>query len=153
MKSVIAVGIATIAGFSTPVLAGSNSARSSGSAGVARQAESAPAVSPVTAVLDFPARVRSPGLDRAEQVAGAPVAGTRAPLVAEVRVCIVPSGAVSEVKLTGSSGVPAFDRAIVDSAGTWVYSAYQAPAGVRICSAVSVVYRTRPALASRRAHR
>jgi outer membrane biosynthesis protein TonB len=48
---------------------------------------------------------------------------------------------VTEVKLTGSSGRPAFDRAVVDSANTWVYAAYPAPAGVRVCSVVSVVYR------------
>jgi TonB family protein len=150
MKMLIAVGVATITGASAPALAGSNTA-SRGTGGVATQAEPGAPGSPETAYLDFPARVAQPGQGLAHDVAGAFAAAPRAPVVSEIRVCVAPSGAVSEVKLTRSSGVRAFDKAVVDSASGWIYAAYPAPAGIRVCSIVSVVYRVRrvppPALA------
>jgi len=140
----IAVGIATITGAAAPARAGSNTA-SGGTAGVATQADPGAARSPETAYLDFPARVAQPGQGLAHDVAGAFAAAPRAPVVSEIRVCVAPSGAVSQVVLTRSSGVPAFDKAVVASASGWVYAAYPAPAGIRVCSNVSVVYRVRRA--------
>ena len=138
---VVAIAVAAIAGISTPALAGSKSTRSSGSASVAAPVENA--ASPDAATRTFPARLRQPDLSRVRQVAGE-IARTRgASLASNVRLCVVPSGAVSAVKLVKSSGFPAFDMAVLDTASSFIYAAYPAPAGVRTCSVVSIVYRAR----------
>lgn len=130
MKILVAVGIAALAG-----LAGTSSAAL---ADPGEQPGARPA-SPDDGVLGFPARLRS-DLGRAHQI-GSAVARRGAALVAQVLVCVVPSGAVTDVKLMKGSGRRTFDTAVVDSATRWIYAPYPAPAGTRVCSAVSVVYR------------
>jgi hypothetical protein len=146
MKILVAAGIIAVAA-STPAQAGPGSA-SDGSA-VARPA--APGTSPDDAILGFPARLSAPGLDRAHVIANRLPTRRSAALTSKVLVCIVPTGAVTAVKLMKSSGAPSFDNAVLASANRWLYDTFAAPAGTRICTAVSVVYRAPPARMARRA--
>ena len=148
MKILVVAVVVAIAGISTPALAGSNSARrTTGAASVATPPELT--ASPDDGILGFPARLRAPDLGRANQVAktilskARPKAKRRAGLNTEIRLCVFPSGTVTGVELMKSSGAPAFDRAVLTSARAWVYESYLAPANVRICAAISVVYSTR----------
>lgn len=149
MKILVAAVVVAIAGISAPVLAGSNSARRTASAAsVATPPELT--ASPDDGVVGFPARLRAPDLGRANQVAKAilakktrPRAVRRTGLNTQIRLCVFPSGAVTGVGLMKSSGAPAFDQAVLTSARAWVYESYLAPANVRICAAISVVYSTR----------
>jgi TonB family protein len=140
MKVPIATALAVaIAGISAPALAGSNSSHISGTGSVAapepKQSDAA--------ARTFPARRGQPDMSRVRQVGGTIARTAGASLGTQVKLCVVPSGAVTGVKLLRSSGAPAFDMAVLDSAWTWVYAAYPAPAGTRTCTAVSVVYRAR----------
>jgi TonB family protein len=143
---VAAVVVVAIAGISAPVLAGSNSARRTASVATPPELTA----SPDDGIVSFPARLRAPDLGRANQVAKAilskktrPGAKRRSGLNTRIRLCVFPSGAVTGVGLMKSSGAPAFDQAVLSSARAWVYESYLAPANVRICAAISVVYSTR----------
>jgi hypothetical protein len=144
MKILVAAGIIAFAA-STPALAGPGGA----SDGSARPAASG--TSPDDAVLGFPARLSAPGLHRAHVIANRLPTRRSAALTSKVLVCIVPTGAVTAVKLMKSSGAPSFDNAVLASANRWLYDTFAAPAGTRICTAVSVVYRAPPARMARRA--
>jgi len=148
MKILVAAGIVAIAGMTTPAVAWSNSARrGSRTASVASPPELT--ASPDDGVLGFPARLRAPDLGRANQVARAILsrvktrAKRRAGLTTQIRLCVYPTGEVTGVELMKTSGAPSFDRAVLTSARAWVYESYPAPAGLRICAAVSVIFSTR----------
>lgn len=146
MKILVAAVVVAIAGISAPVLAGSNSARRTASVATPPELTA----SPDDGIVGFPARLRAPDLGHANQVAKTILskkAGSkvkrRSGLNTQIRLCVFPSGAVTGVGLMKSSGAPAFDQAVLTSARAWVYESYLAPANVRICAAISVVYSTR----------
>ncbi len=148
MKMLVAAVVVAIAGISASAVAGSNSARrTTSAASVATPPELT--ASPDDGILGFPARLRAPDLGRANQVAKTILskaktkAKRRAGLDTRIRLCVFPSGSVTGVGLMKSSGAPAFDQAVLTSARAWVYESYPAPANVRICAAISVVYSTR----------
>jgi len=148
MNILVAAVVVAIAGISTSAGAGANSARRTTSAAtVATPPEST--ASPDDGILGFPARLRAPDLGRANQVARTILskaktkAKRRAGLAAQIHLCVFPSGEVTGLGLMKSSGAPAFDRAVLTSAQAWVYESYLAPANVRVCAAISVVYSTR----------
>jgi len=136
----IALGLLAI-GASTPALAGSNSSRSGGLARVAAPAE--PSERTATLVRNFPPRLSRPDLDRARLVASTIQITRGVNLTTRLRLCVTPRGSVTAVKLVRTSGAPTFDRAVLDAASRWVYAGFPAPAGTRVCSPVSVVYRAR----------
>jgi TonB family protein len=142
MKMLVAVATLTLAASSTSAFAGSTTR----STGPARAAAPEPEKSSDAAAIRFPARLRAPDLGRAQEVASSVVARRRVALgtlVTRVRLCVAPSGAVTDVKLVKASGAPAFDKAVLENANTWVYASYPAPASVRVCRPVSVLYRPR----------
>jgi TonB family protein len=146
MKILVAAVVVVTAGISAPALAGSNSARRTASVATPPELTA----SPDDGIVGFPARLRAPDLGRANQVASEvmskkarPRAKRRTGLNTQIRLCVFPSGAVTGVELMKTSGAPAFDKAVLTSARAWVYESYPAPANVRICAAISVVYSTR----------
>jgi TonB family protein len=56
---------------------------------------------------------------------------------ADVHVCVAPDGKVAEVALARSSGLTAYDTAVVDGAGRWSYEPF---AGAPRCQTVAVAY-------------
>jgi TonB family protein len=143
MKNLIAAGVAAVAMIGTcgPARAGSNRARSGGLASIEAPAEKD--VSTGEAVRRFPAHLRRPDLGGVRRTGDAIVTRPGARLVTRIRLCVVPSGAVTDISLVASSGAPRFDRAVLATASTWAYAAYPAPAGIRVCTGVSVIYRAR----------
>ncbi|HKE18650.1 MAG TPA: TonB family protein [Kofleriaceae bacterium] len=141
MKNLIAVGVAAVAMIGTcgPARAGSNRARGGGVASIEAPAEKD--VSSGGAVRVFPVRLRGPDLGEAYRIASAIAVGRGARLVTRIHLCVVPSGAVTDVELVRSSGARRFDRAVLADASAWAYAAYPAPPGIRVCTGVSVIFR------------
>lgn len=144
MRMKILVGIGLIAvgivGAGAPAFAGSNSSRTGGSSSVAGPMDVV--ASSALTNRTFPARVRA-DLDRAYQIASARRARRGSTLTTRVRLCVAPSGVVSQVALISGSGVGAFDKALVDTMRGWTYAAYAAPAGIRVCDDLKIIYRHR----------
>jgi TonB family protein len=59
-------------------------------------------------------------------------------ITASVHLCVAPDGKVSDVKLQRSSGMAAYDRAVVDGASAWTYEPFLA--STPRCEDVSVAY-------------
>lgn len=102
------------------------------------RAASAPAAAP-----SFPARRGPAALPGADRLRGRIATEPGGAVTARVRVCVAPSGAVTDVALLASSGLPAFDRAVVDGVAAWTYQPFAAPATVRVCRPLAVAYRAR----------
>lgn len=60
---------------------------------------------------------------------------------ASLRVCIAPGGNVVEATLAEPTGIAALDAAITRDVARWSYEPYAAPATVRVCTPVSLIYR------------
>jgi TonB family protein len=56
---------------------------------------------------------------------------------AEVRVCVEPSGKVASVKLLKSSGMSAYDAAVLSDVAAWDFAA---PSGKTACEDATIVY-------------
>jgi hypothetical protein len=61
-------------------------------------------------------------------------------LTAELRACVAPTGATIDVTLDQSSGVAAFDRAVVHDLATWQYRSFGAPSDLRVCEPITITY-------------
>ncbi len=61
-------------------------------------------------------------------------------VTADLRLCVAPDGSVSNVELNRSSGLPAFDAAVVDGAGSWSYEPFNASDDAPRCQDVAVAY-------------
>ncbi|MBV8758860.1 MAG: hypothetical protein JO257_16345 [Deltaproteobacteria bacterium] len=60
---------------------------------------------------------------------------------ARLRVCIAPGGNVIEATLAEPTGHAQLDAAIARDVAGWTYEPYAAPASVRVCTPVSLIYR------------
>src|SRR4051794_29632636 len=89
----------------------------------------------------FPARLAEPRLPSADRLRVALRGEGVLRATAHVRVCVAPSGAVTEVSLDAPTGVAALDQAIAHDVAGWTYEAYRAPATVRVCTPVEMTYR------------
>ena len=61
--------------------------------------------------------------------------------VAHIALCVAPSGKVASVTLDASSGLPAFDRAMMNDIATWQFAAMPGPATVKTCEQLTISYR------------
>lgn len=102
-----------------------------------------PAPGSVTA-RTFPGRLSSADLLHADLVAKSIRARLSDTLSARIKVCVAPSGVVSQVEMLAGSGVAAFDKLVIAAAHGWAYQAYLAPPAIRVCHITSIVYRAPP---------
>jgi TonB family protein len=85
-------------------------------------------------------RVSPPELDGADRLYRR-IETERAGLAStQVRFCVTPAGSVETVDVIASSGLPEYDRTVVDAVSTWQYAAYAAPAETRVCENLTVAY-------------
>jgi TonB family protein len=82
----------------------------------------------------FPERTSVPRLPTADR------AGVSGRQTASVDLCVAPDGAVTRVAIAKGSGVDALDRAIEADLAAWTYQPYAAPAGLKVCERLNVVY-------------
>ena len=103
-------------------------------------ATAAPApASPLADVADDLPRLREPARIAASSMIDQRVATWRGgEISADLHVCVAPDGKVADVALTRSSGLTAFDTAVVDGAGAWSYEPFAASAPR--CRDVAVAY-------------
>jgi TonB family protein len=141
MKSFIAAGIAAVSFVAAAGVAqaGGELRFATPSPGVAPV--TAPAVSAPAALRTFPRRLSGAHLRRADRLSYRIKAETGGVAATQVRLCVAPTGAVTDAQVVGSSGIGAFDKIVLDAAHTWSYQSYTAPTGTRVCNIVSVVYR------------
>jgi TonB family protein len=57
-----------------------------------------------------------------------------------VRICVSPSGAVSNVELQQSSGVAELDRAALHDIRAWQYEQFPGPATLQTCAPMTLSY-------------
>jgi hypothetical protein len=88
----------------------------------------------------FPARVGEPRLPSADQLRIALRGEGIQRASADVRVCVAPSGEVTEVTLVTPTGVSTLDAAIARDLARWSYEPYRAPPTVRVCVPLAVTY-------------
>jgi TonB family protein len=105
-------------------------------------ATSAPApTSPLAAIAD---ESDLPKLREPAQIADSGLLGQRVAtwrggeISADVQVCVAPDGKVADVALTRSSGLTAYDTAVLDGAGRWSYEPFAA--STPRCQTVAVAY-------------
>jgi TonB family protein len=146
MKILVAAGIAGIAIAASISGAAPAFAEPVHRIGAAVTASSAsePAPDTVIAPRTFPGRLSSAHLLHADLVAKSIRARHGDTLSAKIQVCVAPSGIVTRVSVLAGSGVPAFDKLVVDAAHGWAYQAYLAPPATRVCHITSLVYRAPP---------
>jgi outer membrane biosynthesis protein TonB len=96
------------------------------------------AATTTTAHPGMPARISKPTLPSVEPLATEIVRAHRGLVTAQVRLCVAPSGAVDKVDLLSSSGMRAYDDAVVSDVSGWAY----APGAAPMCRKLSVSYRT-----------
>ena len=100
-----------------------------------------PAASPLAAVADdsdLP-RLREPARIPDSGLLGQRIATWRGgEISADLHVCVASDGSVADVALARSSGLTAFDTAVVDGAGRWSYEPFGA--GEPRCRDVAVAY-------------
>jgi TonB family protein len=99
-------------------------------------------VAPDDASRRFPERLTRAELPAADRISHRIAQEHNGAVAAEVRLCVTPEGKVGAVDLLSSSGMPAYDQAVVDTIATWQYAAYPAPSDTRVCEKVTVTYRT-----------
>lgn len=120
-------------------------------AAVSAPAATEPAPGSLVAARTFPGRLSSADLLHADLVAQSIRAKEGDTLAAKLRVCVAPSGVVTQVSVLAGSGVAAFDKLVIDAAHGWSYQAYLAPPATRVCHNTSIVYRApKPRVVSRR---
>jgi len=96
------------------------------------------AIVPTTRVARLPVAPEMPNTDRlANQIRH--VLGGQA--VADVKLCVRPSGKTVSVELVGGSALPAFDQAVVRDALAWQFAAIPGPDSVQSCEVVAITYR------------
>jgi len=88
----------------------------------------------------FPARLGEPRLPSADLLRVALRGEGIERASANVRVCVAPSGAVTEVTLVSPTGVATLDAAIARDLAQWSYEPYRAPSTVRVCVPVAMTY-------------
>ncbi|MCA9678441.1 MAG: TonB C-terminal domain-containing protein [Kofleriaceae bacterium] len=89
----------------------------------------------------FPDRIGVAALPGADRLSHRIDAEHDGAIATQVRLCVAPSGEVAQVGMLSSSGMPEFDRAVVDGVGRWQYASYAAPDGTRVCENLTVGYR------------
>jgi len=89
----------------------------------------------------FPSAIepRLPSVDRLAHVVRARLGSTAH---AALDVCVSPEGSVASAVLARSSGLEAFDRALLDDASSWQFTTTPGPHGARRCRQVAIEYRT-----------
>jgi TonB family protein len=86
----------------------------------------------------FPARTSKVALPAADRLATEIVREHNGVVTSKVHMCVASDGAVDSVALMSSSGLGAYDDAVVAAVSSWEYQ----PATARACRALSVSYRT-----------
>lgn len=89
----------------------------------------------------FPERLSKAELPAADRISHRILAERGGAVSAQVKLCVAPTGAVAGVDLLESSGMPEYDRAVVDAIAGWQYAAYAAPAQTTVCGKLTVAYR------------
>jgi outer membrane biosynthesis protein TonB len=64
-------------------------------------------------------------------------------LAATVRICVMPNGETESVVVEQGSGIARFDRAVERDVASWKHEAFRAPAHVRVCKPLTLVYAPR----------
>jgi len=82
---------------------------------------------------------RLPSADRLQRRVAIELGGQASP---RVRLCVAPTGTVDAVALLSSSGLTAFDAAVLVDVARWRFAAYPAPTGTRVCQATTIAYVT-----------
>ncbi len=96
---------------------------------------------PATATIAFPARTSGgdelPTVRRFNRAIALEHQGQ---VEAGIRVCVTPAGQVASASVVESSGMSAYDQAVVDDARTWTFEPFAAPEQTRVCETVKVGY-------------
>jgi TonB family protein len=71
---------------------------------------------------------------------GTRVADRYGAVSAALHLCVAPDGSVSNVELARSSGMPAFDAAVIEGAASWSYEPFTAADDAPRCKDVAVSY-------------
>ena len=90
----------------------------------------------------FPQRISQAELPAADRISHRIDSEHNGAIAAKVRLCVTPEGKVGAVDLLDSSGMAAYDEAVVASIQSWEYASYPAPSDTRVCEKVTVTYRT-----------
>ena len=86
----------------------------------------------------FPQRTSQASLPSVDPLATQIARDHHGAVTSKLRLCVSSDGAVDDVALVSSSGLAAYDSAVVADAQTWRYAAPEQPA----CENVDVTYRT-----------
>jgi hypothetical protein len=92
---------------------------------------------------EFPRLTTSPRLPSADRLRHRLQAEGSGLAAAQVKLCVVPSGAVAQVSLQRSSGMPLYDQAVLADVPQWRYQSYPAPATIQVCQLLTVAYLAR----------
>jgi TonB family protein len=93
---------------------------------------------PHTTKSQFPSRISSTDMPAADRLSGDIARLHRGLVTTKVALCVAPTGDVKHVDLVDSSGLEAYDQAVLDTVAAWQFHA--APA--EQCENLSVTYRT-----------